>query len=112
MLVPMHFFHTNPHGRILNRFSRDQSNADELLPITLFDTTQRLFDIAGLAAIVCVTNPYITLSIPAILACFLFLRWLSMRASRQIKRVESVTRSPVYSLLSGKWMARPYPRAC
>lgn len=33
----MYFFHTNPSGRILNRFSKDMGQVDELLP-TVADT--------------------------------------------------------------------------
>ena len=36
--VPMRFFDVNPTGRILNRFSKDVSNVDEALAITLFDS--------------------------------------------------------------------------
>ncbi|KAI8051429.1 hypothetical protein BDF22DRAFT_690688 [Syncephalis plumigaleata] len=100
LMAPMQFFHANPHGRILNRFSKDQSNVDELLPITLFDAIQCLFLILGALVIVCIVNPYIIIAMPVILTVFMILRWLYMNASRQVKRIESVTRSPVYSHLS------------
>jgi ATP-binding cassette subfamily C (CFTR/MRP) protein 4 len=102
LLAPIQFFHVNPHGRILNRFSKDQSNVDELLPMTFFDAAQCMFIILGAIVIVCITNPYVIISLPFVLTGFLVLRWLYMNASRQVKRIESVTRSPVYSQLSGK----------
>ncbi len=36
----MIFFDTNPIGRIINRFSNDIGNIDDLLPLTMFETIQ------------------------------------------------------------------------
>lgn len=36
----MYFFHTNPSGRILNRFSKDMGSIDELLPAAMIDCLQ------------------------------------------------------------------------
>lgn len=36
----MKFFNLNPSGRILNRFSKDIGNIDEILPLALIDCIQ------------------------------------------------------------------------
>lgn len=39
----MRFFNANPSGRILNRFSKDMNQVDEVLPMALLDTLQVSF---------------------------------------------------------------------
>jgi ATP-binding cassette subfamily C (CFTR/MRP) protein 4 len=36
----MVFFDTNPIGRLINRFSNDIGNIDDMLPLTMFETVQ------------------------------------------------------------------------
>lgn len=45
--APLRFFHTNPTGRIVNRFSKDQGIVDEWLPQVLFDALQSSFMVLG-----------------------------------------------------------------
>ncbi|KAJ9073003.1 hypothetical protein DSO57_1021223 [Entomophthora muscae] len=97
---PMSFFHTNPHGRILNRFSKDQCLADEMLPLNSFDMAQTLLIIIGSMIVVCMNNPWVLLALPPITGGFWWLRSVYISTSRQVKRIESASRSPVYSLLS------------
>ncbi|KAF9536563.1 hypothetical protein EC957_010429 [Mortierella hygrophila] len=94
------FFHANPHGRVLNRFSKDMANCDELLPYTFFDTIQILFMLFGSVIVVCIVNAWIIIAIPFLFAGFIGLRTIYIRTSRQVKRIDSQTRSPIYSQLS------------
>ncbi|KAK9692619.1 hypothetical protein K7432_014250 [Basidiobolus ranarum] len=96
----MNFFQTQPQGRILNRFSKDQANCDELLPWNFFDAIQCFFMLLGSIVVVCITNPWIIIALPFLGFIFYTLRRFYMLTSRQIKQIESTTRSPVYSLLS------------
>ncbi|OLY83298.1 Multidrug resistance-associated protein 4 [Smittium mucronatum] len=98
--APMSFFQSQPLGRVLNRFSKDQSNTDELLAQTTIDTLFISIQTIGILVIVSISNIYLLISIPFILAIFFWLRTIYMKTSRQVKRIESVSRSPVYSLLS------------
>ncbi|RKO88876.1 P-loop containing nucleoside triphosphate hydrolase protein, partial [Blyttiomyces helicus] len=94
---PMVFFQDNPHGRLMNRFSKDQNLLDEMLPQTFFDFTQCAFQILGTFVIAVIIVPYVLVIMPVIGVVFYFLRKYYLTTSRQIKRIESITRSPVYS---------------
>ncbi len=96
----LRFFESNPSGRILNRISKDQQVIDELLPMTLFDASQCLLMTLGSLVIIGIVNPWVLLILIPLLPAFWWLRRFYLRSSRQIKRLESVTRSPVYALFS------------
>ncbi|KAG0047747.1 hypothetical protein BGZ83_007248 [Gryganskiella cystojenkinii] len=100
MRTTLDFFHANPHGRVLNRFSKDMATCDELLPKVFYDTIQVGFMLLGSIVTVCIVNPWIVIAVPFILGAFAALRSLYIKASRQVKRIDSQTRSPIYSHLS------------
>jgi ATP-binding cassette subfamily C (CFTR/MRP) protein 4 len=96
----LRFYESNPVGRVLNRFSKDQQVVDELLPVTFFDTIQTLVMVLGSIVIIGISNPWVLLILIPIIPIFVWLRRYYLRTSRYIKRLESVTRSPVYALFS------------
>ncbi|PVU86817.1 hypothetical protein BB561_006533 [Smittium simulii] len=98
--APMSFFESQPLGRILNRFSKDQSNIDETLATTAVDTVVTFFQTLGALVFICMANAYLLVLVPLVIAIFIWLRQLYMKTSRHVKQIESITRSPVYSLLS------------
>ncbi|CAL9690131.1 unnamed protein product [Knipowitschia caucasica] len=98
--APVHFFDTNPTGRILNRFSKDIGYLDSVLPWTYVDFIQVLLQVIGVIAVAGAIIPWILLPVLPLLAVFLFLRHYFLQTSRDIKRLESTTRSPVFSHLS------------
>jgi ATP-binding cassette, subfamily C (CFTR/MRP), member 4 len=94
---PMSFFQSNPHGRITNRFSKDTSTVDEMLPQTFFDFFICLFYFAATLILTAVILPYSLLTFPFLAITFFYMRRYYLATSRQIKRIEAVRRSPVYS---------------
>uniref|UniRef100_A0A7N8WQN1 Multidrug resistance-associated protein 4 n=1 Tax=Mastacembelus armatus TaxID=205130 RepID=A0A7N8WQN1_9TELE len=97
--TPLRFFDINPIGRILNRFSKDIGYLDSLLPWTFVD----FFQVSLTSAVIAVSAiiiPWILIPVFLLLTVFLFLRSYFLQTSRDIKRLESTTRSPVFSHLS------------
>ncbi|CAF4560396.1 unnamed protein product, partial [Rotaria sp. Silwood2] len=85
----LRFYESNPVGRILNRFSKDQQVIDELLPVTFFDTIQSLTMVLGSIVIIGISNPWALLILIIIIPMLLWLRRIYVRTSREIKRLES-----------------------
>ncbi|XP_057709528.1 ATP-binding cassette sub-family C member 4-like isoform X3 [Corythoichthys intestinalis] len=98
--TPVHFFQINPTGRILNRFSKDIGYLDSLLPWTFVDFTQVFLQVLGVIAVCATVMPWILVPFIPLFAIFLYLRRYYLQTSRDIKRLEATTRSPVFSHLS------------
>ncbi|KAF1981153.1 ABC transporter family protein [Aulographum hederae CBS 113979] len=94
---PMSFFETTPSGRILNRFSSDIYRVDEVLARTfnmLFVNSARaLFTLVVISAS---TPVFIALIVP-LAALYLYIQRYYLRTSRELKRLDSISRSPIYA---------------
>ncbi|GFO05509.1 canalicular multispecific organic anion transporter 1, partial [Plakobranchus ocellatus] len=108
---PMSFFDTTPLGRVMNRFSRDIEVVDNMLPLIVRDYVTTMFACLVTLIIICISSPlFLSLIIP-ILIIFLFIQNFYIPTSRQLKRIESVTRSPVYIHFSETISGGPTIRA-
>lgn len=95
--APPLFFDQNPQGRILNRFSKDQSLVDELLPMTAQITLELFLGCAGAVAIIAVLVPWFLLTLPPLGVIFVILQRRYVRVSRELKRLDGLSRSPIYA---------------
>ncbi|XP_047107045.1 ATP-binding cassette sub-family C member 4-like [Schistocerca piceifrons] len=99
MRAPMRFFNTNPSGRILNRFSKDMGAIDEILPKAILDATQIIMTVCGSLIIAVVINWVYLIPIIVMGLLFWFMRKIYLRSSMNIKRLEGMTKSPVFTHL-------------
>ncbi|XP_063224300.1 probable multidrug resistance-associated protein lethal(2)03659 isoform X2 [Bacillus rossius redtenbacheri] len=119
--LPMRFFNVNPSGQILNRFSKDMGAIDEQLPLVLQDCIavhvdvtdwkpwrvsrvatcpQMTFMMLGIVTLVATVNVWILLPTLLVAGIFYAVRVVFVTTSRCVKRLEGITRSPVFSHLS------------
>ncbi|KAI9597297.1 hypothetical protein BDF19DRAFT_436473 [Syncephalis fuscata] len=94
------FFDTTPVGRIINRFSSDINAIDQDLPTHLFFLISAVGNIIFQLAIIAVVLPHfipISISIGII---YVLATQYYLKASRSIKRIESVSRSPFLSKIT------------
>ena len=98
LYTSIQFFESNPSGRILNRASKDQHIIDEVLPSTLLTALIALLIAMGSMFVIFLLNPFVLLIlivfVPAVSVIIRFYH----RSSCQIRRLESITRSPIYAL--------------
>lgn len=109
--APLAFFHTNPTGRILNRFSKDQGTADDHLPQVAFDATQSLFLVAGALILMIIAVPFVLPTLLPLIVAFFWLRHRYITTGREVKRFDATTRSPVYASFSAALKGLPTIRA-
>nr|XP_014085546.1 multidrug resistance-associated protein 4 [Bactrocera oleae]XP_014085548.1 multidrug resistance-associated protein 4 [Bactrocera oleae]XP_036229160.1 multidrug resistance-associated protein 4 [Bactrocera oleae]XP_036229161.1 multidrug resistance-associated protein 4 [Bactrocera oleae] len=96
----MRFFDTNPSGRILNRFSKDMGAIDEYLPKSIMDFIQIALVMFGILIVICVVNPILLAAILIVAIVDYWILQLYLRPSQDLKRLEGICRSPVFSHLS------------
>lgn len=92
----MFFFNTNPSGRILNRFSKDMGQVDEILPSVMIDVIQIFLSLGGIIVVVAIVNYWFLLPTVLIGIIFYFLRNFYLMTSRSVKRMEATSN---YSIL-------------
>lgn len=94
---PMSFFDSTPLGQILNRFSTDLQVVDVQLRMTTQQLFLCAFNILGILGIVLYAAPYVGVALlPISLLYFRYAR-LYRCSSREVQRLDSVSKSPIYA---------------
>jgi len=94
---PLQWFETTPTGRLLNLFSRDISVIDEVLPRVIQGMTRSSVVVLGVVCVVTYSVPAFLLAIvPLAMAYRAVLRYY-LASSRELKRIDAVTKSPIFT---------------
>lgn len=94
---PMSFFDTTPLGRILNRFSKDQHTVDEILPRTFNGYFRVLFSVISTIVIIAFSTPAFMILVIPLTFIYIYVQRYYLATSRELKRLDSVGKSPIYS---------------
>uniref|UniRef100_A0A8C5H691 Multidrug resistance-associated protein 1 n=1 Tax=Gouania willdenowi TaxID=441366 RepID=A0A8C5H691_GOUWI len=94
---PMSFFERTPSGNLVNRFSKEMDTIDTVIPSILKMFMGSMFNVIGSCLIILIATPLVAVVIPFFGLLYLFVQRFYVATSRQLKRLESVSRSPIYS---------------
>uniref|UniRef100_A0A8C6PZF3 ABC-type glutathione-S-conjugate transporter n=1 Tax=Nothobranchius furzeri TaxID=105023 RepID=A0A8C6PZF3_NOTFU len=112
--TPQSFFDTTPIGRIINRFSKDIYVIDEALPSTVLMFLGTFFVSLSTLIVIISSTPIFAVAIVPLAIIYVFVQRFYVATSRQLKRLESVSRSPIYShfseTITGSSVIRAYSR--
>uniref|UniRef100_A0A8D0EF95 ABC-type glutathione-S-conjugate transporter n=1 Tax=Salvator merianae TaxID=96440 RepID=A0A8D0EF95_SALMN len=112
--TPQSFYDTTPIGRIINRFSKDIYVIDEVIPHTILMFLGTFFNSLSTMIVIMSSTPLFAVVIVPLAILYFFAQRFYVATSRQLKRLESITRSPIYSHFSetvtGASVIRAYRR--
>lgn len=112
MRLAMSFFDTTPSGRILNRFSTDVNVIDNVLPMTIQFWIMMFFSVLAIIAVISYSTPWFLVVVIPIAIIYYFIQVFFVATSRQLKRIESITLSPIYNhfseTITGQSLIRAY----
>ncbi|GAA5915191.1 hypothetical protein JCM6882_001133 [Rhodosporidiobolus microsporus] len=98
--LPLLFFETTPAGTILNRFAADVSTIDHMLPRMAANYFRGLSGVIGMIFVLIVSAPPVLIILVPLLFLYTRVQRYYLATSRELKRLDSTTKSPIFALFS------------
>ncbi|XP_029800371.1 multidrug resistance-associated protein 7 isoform X2 [Suricata suricatta] len=100
LMAPVTFFESTPAGRVINRFSSDVACADDSLPFMLNILLANAVGLLGLLAVLGSGLPWLLLLLPPLSIVYYCVQRHYRASSRELRRLSSLTLSPLYTHLA------------
>lgn len=97
---PMSFFETTPVGRIINRFSSDVQAVDSTLQWVFAFFFRSILNYAVTVILISYNMPWFLIVNAVLLIIYIYYQAFYITLSRELKRLTSVSTSPIMSLFS------------
>ncbi|XP_023368668.1 multidrug resistance-associated protein 7 isoform X2 [Otolemur garnettii] len=111
LTTPVTFFDATPTGRVLNRFSSDVACVDDSLPFILNILLANTAGLLGLLAVLGFGLPWLLLLLPPLSVIYYRVQCHYRASSRELRRLGSLTLSPLYTHLADTLAGLPVLRA-
>jgi ABC-type multidrug transport system fused ATPase/permease subunit len=105
------FFDTHTIGEILNRFGKDVEVVDSSVPETLLQCLINWSQVLSIFALCIWASPYFAIVLAPLILGFYYMYKYFSNVSQALKKLESVSRSPIYASLSETLMGLETIRA-
>ena len=96
MSAKLRFFDTTPIGRIMNRFSKDMETVDQGTSWVLVSVFSDILSVTTIVILISVITPGFLIAGAVITGLFTIIGIAYLRSSVELKRLESVSRSPIF----------------
>ena len=93
------FYDRTPAGRIMNRLSKDMETVDQEITTSLQMLIEAVVNFIAILAIICWATPRFLVGLIFVIVFYWSVAMLYMKTSRQVKRIDSAERSPLYTLV-------------
>uniref|UniRef100_A0A3Q4I0M6 ABC-type glutathione-S-conjugate transporter n=1 Tax=Neolamprologus brichardi TaxID=32507 RepID=A0A3Q4I0M6_NEOBR len=94
---PMSFFESTPSGNLLNRFAKEIDAIDCMVPEGLKMMLSYVFKLMEVCIIVLMATPFAAVIILPLSFLYAFVQSFYVATSCQLRRLEAVSRSPIYT---------------
>uniref|UniRef100_A0A8C6UDK6 ABC-type glutathione-S-conjugate transporter n=1 Tax=Neogobius melanostomus TaxID=47308 RepID=A0A8C6UDK6_9GOBI len=94
---PMSFFESTPSGNLLNRFAKDIDAIDCMVPEGLKMMLSYVFKLMEVCIIVLIATPFAAVIILPLSILYACVQSFYVATSCQLRRLEAVSRSPIYT---------------
>eukprot|EP01135_Chromosphaera_perkinsii_P008905 Nk52_evm15s1524 gene=Nk52_evmTU15s1524 len=98
--APVRFFDVTPLGRIMNRFSKDLQSIDQDLNMSSSGFVLQVLQTLAVIVMVCYATPSFIIALVPIWLAYSSISRYYMKTSTELKRLDAVTRSPIYAQFS------------
>ncbi|KAJ6522258.1 P-loop containing nucleoside triphosphate hydrolase protein [Mycena capillaripes] len=95
---PISWITKNPVGKILNRFSQDIQVADREFPFDFLNFAVNVLGMLGTFVFITMATPLLVFAFPFLAFIGVYFLRFYLAASKQFRRLESASKSPLYTL--------------
>lgn len=94
---PMQYFITTPIGRIINKMSKDLEVFHNSIPSSFMESISCLSLILSLDIIISYSTPWFLVTLAPVFILYMFIQRYFVASTRQLRRIESTSSSPIFS---------------